>query len=127
MTKRHKLPIALTALFLPIGALLLVFALTATVGGPPGHVAAAASVVDTVTVGSGPYGVWVNATTNKIYVTHNADRNVLVIDGTTNALLDTNADTIPDPAIDVGAGPASVAVNATTNMIYVANAGDNNV
>jgi DNA-binding beta-propeller fold protein YncE len=77
--------------------------------------------ITSVTVGVYPYAVAVNATTNKIFVANfcgtdvtcnNQSRGtVTVIDGATN---DTTS-------VVVGYYPYSVAVNASTNKIYVAN------
>jgi len=73
-------------------------------------------------VGSGPVGVAVNPTTNRIYVANGDSWNVSVIDGAT----DTEIDTDGNPAngitrIPVGDRPLLLAVNPTTNRIYVAN------
>ncbi len=76
----------------------------------------AASVVATVPVGSYPYGVGVNPTTDKIYVANLSNNNVSVIDGAT--------DTVTGSPIPVGNSPTGVGVNPTTNKIYVANCGD---
>jgi YVTN family beta-propeller protein len=74
--------------------------------------ALAETVVGTVAVGSGPWGVAVNAATNRIYVANGGAGNVSVVDGATNAVVAT---------INVGSGPRGVAVNPTTNRVYVAN------
>jgi YVTN family beta-propeller protein len=63
-------------------------------------------------VGSGPKGVAVNPTTNRIYVTNYYSHNVSVINGGTNTVVAT---------VPVGSGPYGVAVNPTTNRVYVAN------
>lgn len=47
------------------------------------------SVIATVTVGSGPYGVGVNPITNRIYVTNQGSDNVSVINGNTNTVIAT--------------------------------------
>ena len=49
------------------------------------------TVVATVAVGSGPYGVAVNPNTNRIYVTNAGSDNVSVIDGATNTVVATVA------------------------------------
>ena len=65
------------------------------------------NVLDTIILPSRPFGLAVNATTNKIYV---GDSNeIAVIDGTTNSIVGT---------IAVAAG--AVAVNPATNTIYAA-------
>ena len=75
----------------------------------------------TVTVGSYPYGIAVNSTTNKIFVTNVCGNDVscgtysgtvTVIDGATN-----NTTTVP-----VGANPYAPVVNSMTNKIYVPDA-----
>ena len=80
--------------------------------------AAAPTVVATVGVGTNPYGVGVNSTTNRVYVTNSTGKNVSVINGSTNTVVAT---------VGVGSGPIGVGVNPTTNMVYVANTWSNNV
>ena len=75
-------------------------------------------VFATVGVGTKPYGVATDATTNTIYVTNFGSNTVSVIDGATNTVTATVA---------VGAYPTAVATDATTNTIYVANSGGNTV
>ena len=79
---------------------------------------AAPTVISTIIVGSGPYGVAVNSSTNRIYVVNNSDNTVSVIEGTTNAVVST---------ITVGSYPYGVGVNSTTNRIYVTNTQSNTV
>jgi len=76
--------------------------------------------VATVSVGSAPVGVVVNATSNKIYVANGGSNNVSVIDGASNAVVAT----ITDPN---AVKPVALAVNPTTNTIYVANSQSDNV
>jgi len=76
------------------------------------------SLIGAITVGTGPYGVGVNPTTNKIYVTNLDSNTVSVIDGSTDTVTNT---------ITVGTGPYGVGVNPTTNKIYVTNPGSNTV
>jgi YVTN family beta-propeller protein len=72
----------------------------------------------------GPNAVAVNTVTNKVYVTNNGScpppatnqGNVTIIDGETNSTT-----TVTDPR---ACYPQAVAVNQTTNTIYVANAND---
>jgi YVTN family beta-propeller protein len=85
------------------------------------------TIVTTVLVGTGPSGVAVNPNTNLIYVANRTDNTVSVIDGASNTEIDTDG----DPAngitrIAVGSYPQGVAVNPSTNRIYVANSGDGN-
>ena len=72
-----------------------------------------------ISVGSGPYAVAVNPTTNKIYVANFGGNTVSVIDGATGLVIGS--------PIAVGSGPYAVAVNPTTNKIYVANTTDSTV
>jgi YVTN family beta-propeller protein/predicted outer membrane repeat protein len=68
------------------------------------------SIVATVTVGSGPVGIGVNPTTNRIYVANSASSNVSVIDAANNTVITTVA---------VGGYPLGIGVNPTTNRVYV--------
>jgi YVTN family beta-propeller protein len=70
------------------------------------------TVVATVQVGLGSYGVDVNPQTNRAYVANTASNNVSVIDTTTN----TNVGTIGSIL-----APVDLAVNPTTNRVYTAN------
>ena len=76
------------------------------------------SVVTTIDVGTGPYGVAVNAAGTRAYVSSNVTGTLAVIDTATNTVLTT---------ILVGSGPFGVAVNSVGTRVYVANANDNNV
>ncbi|MBI2471289.1 MAG: carboxypeptidase regulatory-like domain-containing protein [Planctomycetes bacterium] len=80
--------------------------------------AAAPTVTATISVGSYPWGVGVNSTTNRIYVTNNSGNTVSVIDGATNTVTAT---------ISVGSSPSYVGVNPSTNRIYVSNGNSNTV
>jgi YVTN family beta-propeller protein len=71
----------------------------------------------TVTVGSVPNAVAVNAVTNKVYVANDSSNSVTVIDGATNGTT----------TVTVGSNPRAVAVNPVTNKVYVANYGDSTV
>ena len=75
------------------------------------------AVTATIGVGSDPFGVAVNPTTNVVYVTNGSGNSVSVINGATNTVTAT---------IDVG-DPGAVAVNPTTNVVYVANFSDNSI
>ena len=86
------------------------------------------TVTDTVPVGSGPEGVAVNPTTNTIYVTNYADNTISAITGRNYvANSDSNPISVKDSktnkvmAVLVGESPYGVAVNPTTNTIYVTN------
>src|SRR5579872_3072501 len=72
----------------------------------------------TISVGSSPYGVAVNPTTNTIYVTNLLSNNVSVINGATNLVTAT---------IAVGTSPNGIAVDPKTNVIYVAHSGGSTV
>jgi DNA-binding beta-propeller fold protein YncE len=88
----------------------------------------------TVQVGGGPSGVDVNPLTNTVYVANTAeDHNnepvphgstLSVIDGTTCKPTDTSG-CAPVGTVRVGMDPANVAVDPTTNSVYVANSYDN--
>src|SRR3989304_251605 len=91
--------------------LLLLFALSGVgVSIHPSSAAAAPTVISTISVGSKPYGVGVNSSTNRIYVTNLTGNTVSVIDGATNTVTST---------ISVGSDPFGVGVNSSTNRIYV--------
>src|SRR5512143_3743552 len=77
---------------------------------PAASVTGGPTVVATITVGSGPTGVGVNPTTNRIYVANHYFDNVSVIDGASNVVITT---------VSVGSSPDGVGVNPTTNRIYV--------
>jgi DNA-binding beta-propeller fold protein YncE len=87
----------------------------------------------TVTTGSSPLAVAVNQRTNTIY-TANADPNngdagttVSVIDGTTcNSQVTSGCRQAP-ATVTVGSGPDALAVNETTDTIYVTNYSDGTV
>ena len=76
------------------------------------------TLIDTVKVGSRPFGVGVNPVTNRIYVTNQGSDNVSVIDGFSNVVIAT---------IKVGVFPERVDVFPTTNLIHVTNVISNNV
>jgi YVTN family beta-propeller protein len=68
-------------------------------------------------VGTTPWGVAVNETTNTIYVTNTGSGTVSVISGSTNAVTAT---------ITVGSAPWGVSVDPSTNTVYVAIASGTN-
>jgi DNA-binding beta-propeller fold protein YncE len=84
-------------------------------------------VTATIPAGIGPFGVAVNPATNKIYVANltcdvsnlpcPSPGTVTVIDGATNSTA----------TVNVGVYPYAIAVNPTTNKVYVANACGNDV
>jgi YVTN family beta-propeller protein len=69
-------------------------------------------VIATIAVGNRPIYLAVDPTTNRIYVSNQADDTVSVIDGTSNTVL---------AVVNVGHFPNGIAVNPKTNTIYVAN------
>lgn len=71
----------------------------------------------TVTAGTYPYAVAVDAVTNKTYVANRDSADVTVIDGITDT----------PTTVGVGASPYAVAVNAITDKAYVANFDDGTV
>jgi YVTN family beta-propeller protein len=83
-----------------------------------GALALGQTVVATVPVGSSPFGVGVNPTTNRIYVSNFGSNTASVIDGATDAVVAT---------VPVGSSPLGVGVNPATNRIYVANFGSNTI
>jgi DNA-binding beta-propeller fold protein YncE len=81
----------------------------------------------TVTVGNGPFAVAVDQTTDTVYVTNPTAASdgdtVSVINGATcNAVEHNGCGQVP-ATITVGVGPLGVAVNPTTNTIYVSDSG----
>ena len=75
-------------------------------------------MTSTISVGSSPFGVAVNPSTNTVYLTNVNDNTVSVINGSTNTVTAT---------VSVGSGPTGVSVNSSTNTVYVANQGGNTV
>jgi YVTN family beta-propeller protein len=78
----------------------------------------AAVVTTTVPVGSDPFCVAVDPSTDTVYVTNNGSNTVSVIDGATKTVTAT---------ITVGGAPAGVAVDPSTDTVYVTNNGSNTV
>jgi len=76
-------------------------------------------ITDKIDVGENPYGIAVNPSTNKIYVTSELGHVVHVIDGNTNE--------VQLRPITVGYKPWSIDVNPITNKIYVDNEQDNTI
>jgi len=76
------------------------------------------TVVSTIAVGTGPYGVGVSPTGTRAYIANHDSGSVSVIDTDTNTVVATVA---------VGISPYGVVVNPTGTMAYVANGGSNTV
>jgi DNA-binding beta-propeller fold protein YncE len=81
----------------------------------------------TVTVGNGPYALAVDEVTDTVYVTNldaaTSGDTVSVINGATcNAVEQSGCNQSPG-TITVGVGPMGIAVNPTTNTVYVTEAG----
>ena len=81
----------------------------------------------TVNVGNAPRFIGINKITNTIYVSNIDDNTLSVIDGATCNGQITSGCMQPQPTTPVGAAPYQVAVDETTNTIYVANLDDNTV
>ncbi|MDN5847507.1 MAG: hypothetical protein L0H53_14680, partial [Candidatus Nitrosocosmicus sp.] len=75
-------------------------------------------VIDTIGIGSNPFGVAYNSDNNDIYVTNSGSDTVSVIDGDTNKVTDT---------IGGGIIPTGIAYNSDNNDIYVTNSGSDTV
>ena len=83
----------------------------------------------TVSVGHGPYALAVDEATNTVYVTNPSTSGggdtVSVINGATcNAVAQSGCNQSP-ATITVGTAPLGIAVNPTTNTVYVTAAGEN--
>jgi DNA-binding beta-propeller fold protein YncE len=83
----------------------------------------------TVTVGKGPYALAVDEATDTVYVTNPSTSGggdtVSVINGATcNAAAQSGCNQSP-ATITVGTAPLGIAVNPTTNTVYVTAAGEN--
>ncbi|HBA38326.1 MAG TPA: hypothetical protein DCZ05_00875 [Deltaproteobacteria bacterium] len=83
------------------------------------------TVVETVSVGSNPYGVAVHPAGTRVYVTNsaldrspNGNHTVSVIDTSTNTVVET---------VSVGSNPVGVAVNPAGTRLYVGNYGSTTV
>ena len=72
----------------------------------------------TISVGTMPFGVAVNPSTNTVYVTNVFGDSVSVINGSNNHVKST---------VTVGTHPHGVAVNPSTNTVYVTNESGNSV
>ena len=85
------------------------------------------AVTNTLSAGTGPVALTVNPITNLIYALSKGtspsfNGSVTVITGATGSTAAAVSTTV-----NVGTQPSSIAVNAATNEIYVANTGSNNV
>ena len=76
------------------------------------------AVVDTVTVGSSPYGVGYDSGNGYLYVANLGSNNVSVINGVTDAVVG---------SVPVGTYPIAVAYDSGNGYLYVANAGSGSV
>jgi DNA-binding beta-propeller fold protein YncE len=84
-----------------------------------------AATPPTAAVGNAPAGLAVDSTTNTIYVANQADGTVSVINGNLCDAANTSGCSSAASTITVGTAPSAVAVDATTNTVYVTNLGDN--
>jgi YVTN family beta-propeller protein len=80
-----------------------------------------------VTVGTQPFGIALDPVTDTVYVTvlgtNDEGDTVSVIDGATcNGEVQSGCGQTP-PEVTVGSGPFGIAVNSTTNTVYVADSG----
>jgi len=108
--------------------LLAMLAAALAVLGNASPAAAEPTVIATIAVGTSPFGVGVNATTNRIYVANQFGNDVSVIDGATNTGIDTDGNAGNGiTRIPVGSGPIGVVANPATNRVYVANQFSSNV
>lgn len=76
------------------------------------------TVVTTIPVGSGPYGVAASLDGSKVYIANDGDGNVSVINTATNTVTAT---------VGVGTNPTCVAVSPDGSKVYVTNYNSNNV
>lgn len=70
------------------------------------------TLIGSISMGAGPYGIGINPVTSKIYVANFGSNNISVIDANSNAVITT---------ITVGSNPIGVGINPVTNKIYVTN------
>ncbi len=90
----------------------LVLAIALTVLCLPVH-AFAQTVVGTIPLGQSPTSIAVNSQTNMVYATCQSPTTLKVVDGATNSL------TATIPLNSIFFAPAGIAVNPTTNRVYV--------
>lgn len=79
--------------------------------------ASSQTLVNTITVGTYPVALAINASTNKIYVANQNSNDLTIIDGAT----------LTKTRVTTGAAPGAVAVNSATNKIYISNANSNTI
>jgi YVTN family beta-propeller protein len=80
-----------------------------------------------VTVGAAPFGAAIDGETHTLYVANLGDNTVSVIDAATcNAVVTSGCGQAP-ATVAVGNGPDGLAVDQTTDTVYVANFNDNTV
>ena len=108
-TTRNRLWTNVSALRSAVTAMTLTLLLAIALS-PAAH---ALSMIATIGVGTGPHGVAVNPTTNRVHAVNMHDPSVSVIDGNTNTVIATVA---------VGDMPQDVAVIPSSNRVYVTNA-----
>ncbi len=89
--------------------------------------AAAEPALPVVPVGGGPVFAAQNHRTHTLYVTNSSDGTVSVVNVATCSSLNLSGCTQGSPVLGVGKLPLGLAVDETTNTIYVANAGDGTV
>jgi len=77
-----------------------------------------------VPVGTDPSDLAIDGATNTVYVTNTGDGTVSVINGATCDAANTSGCGATPPTVTVGNAPAGVAVNSSTDSIYVANQAD---
>jgi YVTN family beta-propeller protein len=81
----------------------------------------------TVTVGAAPVGVAVDQATDTVYTANNVDGTISVINAATCNATTASGCAQTVRTINVGAGPAGMAVDQATDTVYVANAGSSTV
>ncbi len=82
------------------------------------------ATIDLTSTGETPFGVAVNPNTNRVYIGNVSSNNVVVVDGSTNAIVGTISLPPPVPSAEF-ASPVGIAVDSTRNRIYVNQAGNN--
>lgn len=75
----------------------------------------AAAAIGPIGVGAQPFGLALDASTGRLYVSNESGNSVSVVDTVSGSVVAT---------IPVGAAPQSVAVNSATHRVYVSNSGD---
>jgi DNA-binding beta-propeller fold protein YncE len=88
------------------------------------HVTSGCSDVATVAVGNGPNPIAINEKTDTVYVGNNGDSTVSVINGATCNAADPSGCGQKPATVQIQDSPYSLAVDARTNTVYAANAGN---